>query len=82
MIDITFEIGGRKVNPNHIGNVIEKAVLQQVAENIKKSLSSVRCAEHGQTPKVKVKGSSLDKLSFEVEGCCQPLIDKALTKLK
>lgn len=82
MINISFEIGGRKVNPNQIGNAIEKAVLQQVAENVKKSLSSVRCAEHGQNPKVKVKGPNIEKLSFEVEGCCQPLIDQALKKLK
>ena len=28
MIDISFEIGGRKVNPNQIGDALEKAVLQ------------------------------------------------------
>lgn len=82
MIDISFEVGGRKVNPNQIGNALEKAVFQEVADNIKKSLSSVRCSEHGERPKVKVKGRNLDNLSYEVKGCCQSLIDKAIKKLK
>ena len=42
MIDVSFEINGRKVNPNQIGNTIEKAVLQQVADSVKKSLIVVR----------------------------------------
>ena len=82
MIEITFEINGRKVNPNKIGNEIEKSILQQVSNDIKKALSSVRCQEHGQAPSVTVKGKSLDNLSFEVKGCCQELIDEALKKLQ
>ncbi len=38
MIDISFEIGGRKVNPNQIGDALEKAVLQEVADSVKKAL--------------------------------------------
>ena len=82
MIDISFEIGGRRVNPNNIGDAIEKAVYQQVSDTVKKSLSSVRCPEHGQRPTVKIKGRNLDNLSFEVNGCCQDLIDLAINKLK
>ncbi len=82
MIDISFEIGGKKVNPNNIGDALEKAILQSVVENITKKLSTVRCAEHGRQPQVKVKGHSTDKLSFEVKGCCQTLIDNSLKKLR
>ena len=82
MIDISFEIGGRKVNPSQIGNPLEKTALLHVADSVKKSLSSVRCSEHGQRPIVKVKGINLDSLSFEVKGCCQSLIDRATSKLK
>ena len=81
MIDIEFEIGGRKVRPNSIGDALEQAFLEEVADGIKKSLSSVRCPEHGGRPKVTVKGSAIDNLSFEVEGSCQSLIDSALKKL-
>ncbi len=82
MIDISFEINERKVNPNQISDALEKAVLQEVTDSVKKSLSSVQCSEHGQKPTVKVKGRNLNKLSFEVKGCCQSLIDQALKKLK
>lgn len=82
MIEISFEIGGQKVSPNCIGDEIEKAVLKEVIENVKKALSSIRCSEHGQYPKVTVKGKTIDKLTFEVQGCCQPLIDAAMKKLK
>jgi hypothetical protein len=47
MIDVSFEIGGRKVNPNQIGDALEKAILQEGADSVKKSLSSVLCSEHG-----------------------------------
>ena len=43
MIDVTFEIGGKKVSPNRLGDELEKAIFKQVTENIKKTLSSVRC---------------------------------------
>ena len=82
MIDITFEIGGRKVNPNRTGDELEKAILSEVAANVKKALSSVTCPEHGQRPKVIVKGKDINNLSWEVEGCCQKLVDDAVKKLK
>ena len=72
----------REVLPNRVGDAVERAALRQVTETIKKALSSMRCPVHGGRPRVKVKGRSLDKLNFEVEGCCQELIDKAVKQLK
>jgi hypothetical protein len=82
MIDVTFEIGGKKVSPNRVRDELGKVILKQVTENIKKALSSVRCPEHGEHPRVIVKGRSMDSLNFEVHGCCQNLIDLATSKLK
>jgi hypothetical protein len=82
MIDVTFEIGGRKVSPNRLGDEVEKAILSEVAGNVKKALGSVTCPEHGQRPKVIVKGRNIKKLSWEVTGCYQKLIDTAMRKLK
>ncbi|RYA22432.1 hypothetical protein CRU96_13090 [Malaciobacter halophilus] len=81
MIGISFEINGKKVNPNNIGDALENAMLQQIGESIKKSIGSLRCSEHNQTPKVLVKGKSLDKLSIEVSGCCDDIVKKATDKL-
>ena len=80
MLDISFEINGRKVNPNNVKDVLESAILSQVAESIKKSVGNLRCAEHGQSPKIKVKGRNLDNLSFNISGCCEDLIEKVRAK--
>jgi len=82
VIDINFEINGRKVSPRNMGNALESALLQSVQDSITRSVGSARCPEHGQRPKIKVKGRNLDSLSFEVAGCCDQLIDSVKKKLK
>lgn len=81
MIDIKFQIGGRTVKPRNMKGAIEGAILESVQDSIKKSVGSVRCSEHGSSPKVLVKGRNFDNLSFEVSGCCEALIDKVKKKL-
>ncbi len=82
MIDISFEINGRKVSPRNVGNALESAMLESVQDSIAKAVGSARCPEHGQKPKIKVKGHSLDSLTFEVSGCCDSLIEAVKRKLK
>lgn len=82
MIDISFEINGRKVSPRNIGNALESALLESVQKSITAAVGSVQCPEHGQKPKIKVKGRSLDSLNFEVSGCCEQLIESVKKKLK
>lgn len=82
MIDISFEINGRKMSPRNMGNALESAMLQSVQDSISKSIGSARCPEHGQKPKIKVKGRNLDSLKFEVTGCCDSLINEVKRKLK
>jgi actin-like ATPase involved in cell morphogenesis len=68
MIDLSFEINGRKVNPNQLSNALEKAVVQQLSDKLKRSIGSVRDPKTGKHPKVTVKGRDLSNLSFEIEG--------------
>ncbi|MES9941694.1 MAG: hypothetical protein ABW104_09555 [Candidatus Thiodiazotropha sp. 6PLUC2] len=75
MIDISFEINGRKVSPRNIGDALESSMLQSVQDSITKAVGSTRCPEHGQKPKINVKGRNLDSLKFEVSGCCDSLIE-------
>jgi len=82
VIDINFEINGRKVSPRNMGNALESALLQSVQDSITRSVGSARCSQHGQRPKIKVKGRNLDSLSFEVAGCCDQLIDSVKKTLK
>ncbi|EJE4711265.1 hypothetical protein ACFSJQ_21130 [Vibrio olivae] len=75
MISISCDVKGIK-------NAIEKAVLSGVVDNVKKTVGSVRCKEHGKAPKIKIKGNNLNNLSFEVDGCCEEVIEQVKKKLK
>lgn len=81
MIDISFEINGKKVSPRNTGDALESAVLQSIKDSITKSVGLVRCPEHGSKPSIQAKGRSLDSLTFEVSGCCSKLIDEVKRKL-
>ena len=82
MLDVSFKINGRTVNPRNIGDELEKAVLTEVGDSIKKSLRSVSCPTHHKQPKVVIQGRNFSDLSFEISGCCDELIKKATSKLK
>lgn len=81
MIDIRFEVNGRRVDPRNIGNVLEAAVLQAATSEIQKKVGACRCPEHGEAPKMIGKGRSVDKLNFEISGCCDKLIEEVKRKL-
>ena len=82
MIDISFEINGKKVSPRNVGDAFESAVLESIQDSVSKTVGTVHCPKHGKKPKIKVKGRNLDSLSFEVSGCCDSLIEEVKTKLQ
>ena len=81
MIDIFFEIGGRKVRPNQLGDALEKAIFQEIADSVTKSLQGTYCLTHSSRPKVKCVGRSIEDLRFEISGCCDRLVKQATDKL-
>lgn len=81
MLKITYEINGRKTTLGSLKNALEAAVLSGIEQSIKRSVGSVRCREHGQSPTILVKGRSLDNLSINVSGCCDALIEEVKKKL-
>ena len=81
MIEITFEINGKKVNPNNIRDALEKATMNAVAEGIRKKVGSIRDPKTGERPKIKMKGRNLENLSFEVSGS-EELVALVKEKLK
>ncbi|MCG7904845.1 MAG: toll/interleukin-1 receptor domain-containing protein [Candidatus Thiodiazotropha weberae] len=65
---IEFEIGGRRINPDNIGDAIMAAVLEGIRDEIRKKVGTIRDPETGAFPTVVVRGNSLDDLSMSVEG--------------
>jgi hypothetical protein len=82
MFELSFEIGGRKVSPDQIGNALEKAALQAVQEAIRKKVGSARCPVHGSAARIVARGRRADSLTFDVHGCCTTLIEQVKAALR
>ena len=68
MIEVTFEIGGRKIRLNQIKDALERAMFEQIREGLIKRIGNIRDPETNAVPKLRVKGRSLENFSIEVEG--------------
>jgi hypothetical protein len=45
-------------------------------EEVQKKVESDRCPQHGQHPKVTMERTA-DGASFDIEGCCDDLVERA-----
>lgn len=68
LLDIRFEIGGRKLDPCFIGDSIEKATLLHVARDVRRKFSGIRVPDREDPLKVLIKGDDIDHLHYELEG--------------
>ena len=72
MIDVRFEIGGRRLNPRDVGSRLEAAIMDGITKSIRTKvedmLRDIRHPETGETPVVVVRGNDLQHRSFEVRG--------------
>lgn len=77
MVNITFEVGGRKVAPDRFASQVE-----QITKNITNALESVRWYRARPASFHCIKGITLDKLEFAVHGRCEDLTKRTLQQLK
>lgn len=68
MIKITFEVGGKQVDPHRIGDSIQAAVLRQVAEHVTNVVRSKLSFEEQSQVSIKVTGRDLKSLSLRASG--------------
>lgn len=80
MVDIFFEINGRRVNPHRMQDALEGSVLQSVKDMIASKVRNIRDPKTGLPSKIRFKGSSIKNLSCEIEGS-EALIRLAKDKL-
>ncbi|MYA62930.1 MAG: hypothetical protein F4X94_10215 [Dehalococcoidia bacterium] len=80
MIDISFEVNGRKVRPNQIADALERAMFEQVRDQLVRQLHGIRDPKTGALPKLKVKGRNLESLNVEIEGSPE-LIERVKNRL-
>lgn len=81
MIEVSFEIGGRKVRPNQVKDALERAMFEKVRDHLVKRVGNVRDPETGASPKLRVKGRKLSDLKIEVVGSPK-LIEEVKRRLR
>ena len=82
MINIAFELNGKKVDPNTMGAGLQRAMLSTIREALGERIGEVECADHHRQPHILCKGPSVVELTLEVCGCCDRIIDAVETKLQ
>ena len=82
MVEVTFEIKGKEVEPEGMKDVLDVIFLEHLRGEVRDCLASVQCKKHDGRPKVKIKGQSLDNLTYEVSGCCPEFIEEVEEKIK
>lgn len=82
MIDIDFELDGRKVEPSSMNGGLQKAMLATIREALAERVGDVECEHHHRHPRILCKGPSVVELSMEVCGCCDRIIDEVETRLQ
>jgi len=82
MIDISFEIDGKTVEPESMKDVLDITFMKHIRESIENSIAAIRCPKHGGKPSIIVKGKDLDTLRYEVSGCCKDFINEVYNQLK
>src|SRR6266446_4028352 len=65
---IRFIIDGRPVSPRNMTDALQRAMLEQVEQNLRERIGSIRHPETGEFPIIVVSGDSFDTLSLHVEG--------------
>ena len=80
VLDIQFEIGGRKLDPCFIGDSVEKATLLYVARLMRKKFSKIRISDREDPLRVLIKGEDVDHLYYELDGS-QSVLDQVKDKI-
>lgn len=81
MIEISFEINDKQVDPDDIAEGIERSVLKKIEELLEENLGELRCPEHGVAPSILCKGDGLNNLSLQVWACCQNFVDNVVSEI-
>ena len=92
MVEITvrFEIDGQPEVPDRADDYELAEMLEhtaaQIRQQVTRQLDDLRCAEHGQPPRVVVTGQYTSdvaqmELSYHVDTCCKPFLLRTVAAL-
>jgi hypothetical protein len=87
MVQLTFALeGGGTIRADDLGEAlsldpVEKAMLLALRNHVRRRLDNLSCPAHGQYPFVVASGTSADRLTFRVEGCCEQFVNEGRATL-
>lgn len=87
MVQLTFALeGGRTIRADDLDEAlsldpVEKTMLLALRNHVRRRLDNLSCPAHGQYPFVVASGTSADRLTFRVEGCCEQLVNEGRATL-
>ena len=81
MFKTSLELNGRPVRSGALGRELEKAMVKEVEDSVKKTVSQVHCRTHGQVARVTVRGRTLRNMEFDISGCCDDLVNEVRQRL-
>ncbi|HEX6373066.1 MAG TPA: hypothetical protein VF006_29355 [Longimicrobium sp.] len=75
MIQVRIDTAGQ-------ADALTRSAMEEVADEYRSTLEGVTCPEHGEAPTVVISGTSQDRITIQIETCCDQLqqrVDDALT---
>jgi len=82
MIDVQFEVAGRKISLDGMNPGLQRSMLATIREALGERVGDVECPHHHCAPHILCKGPSVVELSMEISGCCDHIIDKVESRLQ
>lgn len=61
-------------------DAVTRSIVKAIKDQISNKLVNIECPDHHQHPEVVISGSATDP-QFNIQGCCQKLIDEAVKAL-
>jgi hypothetical protein len=68
MLEIHYELAGRKLDPCFIGDSIQKAVLLRAARQVKRMFANLQIPDCHDPLRILIKGRDINSLRYELHG--------------
>ncbi len=75
MLDISFEVAGRKVDLGSMNPGLPRSILGQIRDALDEQVGEITCTEHCCAPRIICSGPSVVELSMQLCGCCDQVLD-------
>lgn len=73
MLEIHFELAGKKLDPCFIGDSVQKALLLRAARQVKDKFADIHIPDSEYPLRILIKGEDINHLHYELHGAPETL---------